>query len=66
MGLNPVDDIGPDPDADTEVPPVNDEAPGVAAGVVAVSVTVTESSAVARPFDIVLSRFSFLCSQSSF
>ena len=63
MGLNPVDNIRPDPDADTEVP---DEAPGVAAVVVVVSVTATESSGVACPLDIVLSRFSFLCSLSRF
>ena len=55
MGLNPVDDIGPDPDADADVPPVNDEAPGVETCVVAVSGTVTGSSGVALPFDIVLS-----------
>ena len=84
MGLNPVEDIGPNPDADTEVPDwapgvasgvgcdpgadieVPDEAPGVAAVVVAVSVIATESSGVARPLNIVLSWFSFLCSLSRF
>ena len=57
MGSNPVDILRPDPDADTEVPPVNDEVPGVGVGVVGASEAVTESSGVALPFDIFLSIF---------
>ena len=63
MGLNTVEDIGPNPDADTEV---LDGALGVASVVVVVSVTATESSGVGHPLDIVLSWFSFLCSLSRF
>ena len=66
MGSNPVDILRPEPDADTELPPVNDEVPGVGLGVVGASEAVTESSGVALQFDIVLSRFSFLCSLRSF
>ena len=62
VGFDPVDSLGPDPDADTVVPPVKVEVPGVGAAivklseaVVIVSVAAAVISGVLLPFDMVLS-----------